>query len=204
MIKMSSKSRRFLRVLSAVAVGSAGFALPAAAHATSHNAGSRSFQRMCPAHIAGDREFSGNGPDVTQYVALNTESTHRLAILDVFVNWKETKSNWTEAELNQEMILAQSPPDRPFTHVWARNSSGTFAWQTWTALNFDTYLDNYRDTDHALDRFFPSTLPDTGIKKAWWLSEVAINGDTGGNDVGNCTDGDAYASVYLPAIWLWY
>jgi cytochrome c2 len=198
---MNENSKRFLAALAAASVG---VALSSTAHATSYNAGSRSFQRMCPAHIAGDREFSGNGPDVTQLVDLKTDSSHRFAILDVWVNWKETKSNWTEAELDQELILGEAPVGRPFTHVWAKDASGAFAWKTWPALSFDMYLESWRDGGHSVNRFYPSDGADTGITKAWWISEFAVNGDTWGNDVGNCTDGDAYASVFLPAIWLWY
>lgn len=193
-----------IRRFSATAAGLVFAAVAASAHATSHNVGSRSFQRLCPTHIAGDREFGGNGPDVISYVALKTTSSHEPAILDVFTNFKETKSNWTEAELDIDLVLAYAPPGRPFTHIWERTSTGSYAWSSWTALNYDTYLDDYRDTDHSVDRFYPSVMPDTGIDRVWWISEIDHNGDTWGNDVGNCTDGDAYTSVYLPAIWLWY
>lgn len=47
-------------------------------------------------------------------------------------------------------------------------------------------------------------MPDTGLEHAWWISQIAHNGRTWGNDVGNCTEGDAYTSIHLPAIWLWY
>jgi hypothetical protein len=38
----------------------------------------------------------------------------------------------------------------------------------------------------------------------WWLRQVVINGDTSGRDVGNCTADDAYITVRLNPLYVWY
>ena len=89
-----------------------------------------------------------------------------------------------------------SASGRPFTHIWAPSTTGAFQW---TALGttpaYGTANVSYIDTDTTLDRFY---------NPQWWVSEVAINGDTGGGDVGGCGPDDSYMNVRLPAIWFWY
>jgi hypothetical protein len=54
---------------------------------------------------------------------------------------------------------------------------------------------SYVDTDTTLDRFY---------NPQWWLSEVAVNGDTPGGDVGGCSADDTYVNVRTPALWFLY
>lgn len=192
------------RFISALTLSLASCLLANSARAASMDAGSRSITLLCPTHIGGDKEFNGNGPNVSQYVGLKKSNSGQSVQLDLYATWKETKSNWTEARLDRDLPLANSPNQAPFTKIWARGANGVYSWQNWTTQYFDAYSEQWVDTDHAYDSFYPSTLPDPGPSKVWWLEEVRMKGDTKGNDVGSCTTDAAHMNLYLPAIWVWY
>jgi hypothetical protein len=191
-----AKPKYALRLLPALAAGMMVSAFASVSHATAQNAGSRSFLRLCPAQIGGDREFKGHGPEVDARVTLQRSAGNEEVALDIYLHEIETTNDWTEAEYSRAHSLITAPSGRPYTQIWAPDNTGAFAWVT--LGNTPTYgnaIISYIDSDHALDRFF---------NPQWWVSEVSVMGDTGGNDIGNCTTDDAYISVRLPAIWFWY
>jgi hypothetical protein len=194
---MSNTKRKYaVQLFPALAAGLLVSALGSTSHATAQNAGSKSFLRLCPTHIGGDREFKGHGPEVEARVTLQRSPGNGEVALDIFLHEKETVSDFTEAEYARTMSLATSPSGHPYTQIWAPDGTGAFAWVTLgNAPTYGTAFVPYVDTDHAVDRFF---------NPQWWVSEISVMGDTGGNDVGNCTADDAYISVRLPAIWFWY
>lgn len=200
-----SRNKKSVRLLSVLSVAIASTFVAGAAGAASMNVGSRSFQKLCPKHTKGDREFNGNGPYVAQFVGLKKDPTGMVAMLDIEGRWRETKGDVTSAEYWQTHVLGYTPNGAKFTKIWAPDERGNFAWRNWeTTGYYDAYINAYTDTDHAADVFYPSVPPDDSFAKAWWLDKVELKGDTKGNDVGNCTNDDAYMSVFLPAIWLWY
>ena len=140
--------------------------------------GPRSFQRLCPQHIGGDREYKGHGPEVTIRSELYTQNAGRELYIDINMHQIETRSDWSEAQLSRNFRLYTAPFGRVIT----------------TILNGDVSDHFYVDTDHAVDRFFPSDN---------LVQEYRVIGDTKGNDIGNCTSDDAYLSVTLEPVWVW-
>lgn len=135
-----------------------------------------SITRLCPNHIGGDREFSGNGPDVTARVSLDTRNSETEIWATLYLHAKETKSNWTEAEGTWQRKLWTAEPGYKIVSIDSDRSSEA----------------HYTDTDHSLDK--PSPTGGTLV------SAFEIMGDTGGNDVGNCTADDVYMNVYFNEI----
>ena len=157
--------------------------------------GPRAFNRMCPRHTGGDREYGGNGPEVDVAVTLKRSFDLTRMELEVYMHQIESKSNWTECEYERTFTLATAPLGGRFTYIWAPTSRG-WRWQ-WLGRGqiYDTVNWNYIDTDHTPDNFVPWQ---------WWLSSITVNGDTSGTDVGNCTADDAYITVSFPRFWVWY
>jgi hypothetical protein len=141
------------------------------------NLGTRSFSRLCPQHIGGDREFNGHGPEVEVIAELTAVPTTRLSVC-FYMHQVETRHDWSEAELNRCFWLYTAPSGKQITQIW-------------NATEFYLF---YVDNDHAEDRFFP---PDNLVR------EFRIKGDTSGKDIGNCTSDDAYLSVILESINVW-
>ena len=139
--------------------------------------GERSYNRLCPEHIGGDREYKGHGPEVDIHVWLTDVPTTRLEVC-FFMHQIETKADWSEAELNRCFPLYTAPSGKQITRIW--NATDSYHW--------------YTDTDHAEDRFYPSDNLVKGLR---------VKGDTGGKDIGNCTTDDAYLSVILEPIAVW-
>ena len=142
--------------------------------------GTKSFYGLCPRHIGGDRDYSGNGPEVHVNVELwITDVAATMLHASVTMSQVETKSDWSAAALHPRVfLLYRAPAGKRITKIWNTTRSHLF----------------YVDTDHAEDRFYP---PATLVK------EFRVKGDTSGNDIGNCTTDDAYLSVILEPLWVW-
>ena len=191
-----AKRNHATKIIPALAAALVLTAFGRTSEATAQNAGSRSFLRLCPSHVGGDREFKGHGPEVDANVTLRRAAGNEQAVLDIYLHEIETTSDWSEAEYSRTHSLISAPTGRPYSLIWAPDANGSFAWVSLgNAPTYGSAIISYTDTDHALDRFF---------NPQWWVSEISIIGDTGGNDIGNCTTDDAYITVRLPAIWFWY
>jgi hypothetical protein len=140
--------------------------------------GPYAFTRLCPEHITGDREYAGHGPEVFARAELHMSSDWTTLYVVPTMLQRETQSDWSRASLQEWIWLYNTPAGQVIRFIWNATRSEI----------------HYIDTDHALDRFVPT---DTLVQ------EFQIMGDTSGNDIGNCTTGDAYLSVYLDTIWLW-
>ncbi len=161
-------------------------------HAAYDEIPAASFERQCPTHEAGDREFNGNGPEV--YTSLYLLYDHAFGIeLFAYMNQKETRGDRSEAELLKVYTLAL-PRSEKYTHVWMPDSSGSYRWQPISA-RIDHFDDLYEDHDHQ-----PRTLE----ASRFWLAEVTTNGDTKGNDIGACTTDDAYLTVRTQPLYVGY
>jgi hypothetical protein len=159
------------------------------AYAEWKNLGSMSYTRLCPQHIGGDREYKGHGPEVDASIELYTSPDNRELMLEVYMHQIETKSNWSEAEYNRDFRLYRAPNGRAIGAVW---SNGEYYYPDIQGGPVEDIY--YVDNDHAIDWFYFDSF----------VNRVAIIGDTKGNDIGNCTEDDAYISVYLNSIWVWY
>ena len=128
--------------------------------------------RLCPDHRGGDREFDGHGPNVTAHadleIKLNTELWVKL-----YLHVKETRDDWTEAEQTWDRLLWTAPSGYVIAGVASDMDSNAF----------------YEDTNHELDR--------PAVRGGDLVRQFEIIGDTGGNDVSNCTDDDVYMNVYF-------
>ncbi len=195
MKKVSTKSAKMFRQLMATVALVAGFA--STSNATSVPIRG-TFNRLCPQHIGGDREYGGHGPEVYVNVTLRRNSSRDKMELYTYMHQIETRADWSESEFERSFTLGSAPAGRQFSLIWAPGPTGSYQWTSLgSATEYDSYELFYVDTNHSLDRFFPS-----GAK--WWLQEVAANGDTSGNDIGNCTADDAYLNVRLSTIYVWY
>lgn len=132
---------------------------------------SPSFSRLCPTHIGGDREFNGHGPDVTATVSIAIRNSNTEIWATIYLHAKETRSDWTEAEGQWNKKLWTAPSGKKIVDITS-----------------DTYSEtSYVDTDHDLDR--------PPVRGGNLVRQFEIMGDTGGNDVGNCTSDDVYINV---------
>ena len=196
-ISTTSRRRHLDKILFALAAGAL-MALSArdGRAASMQNVGQRSFNRLCPQLIGGDDEFNGNGPDTDATLTLRREVGNVEMKLDVYLHQIETRSDWTEGELRRSLSLGTSPTGKPYTHIWAPGSNGAYQWVAFGSNpTYGTATVSYVDTDTTLDRFY---------NPQWWVAEIAVNGDTGGGDVGGCSADDSYMNVRLNAIWLLY
>jgi len=134
------------------------------------------YTRKCATHIGGDREYNGHGPDVQASAKLRVENNNSEIWVDLYLHQKETRSDWTECLGNWPELIYTAPSNWEIQNIITDMSSTT----------------SYRDTDHDLD--VPTVMGGRLVNR------FEIMGDTGGNDVGNCTDDDAYLNVYFNAI----
>jgi hypothetical protein len=162
-------------------------------HAAYDTVSSASYNRLCPRHIGGDREYDGHGPEVT--TALRLERLGGRLSLHADMHQIETVSDWSEADLQKDIKLAERLDGTQYTHIWARSSDGVWGWEALPNGVYDVWNDFYVDTNHSLRSVFP---PD------WWLYRVQTNGDTGGNDIGNCTADDAYLNITHNTLYVWF
>lgn len=117
-------------------------------------------------HTQGDKDFGGNGPEVTGYVMLLT--THysspsgvNRAKIRVYMKARETKSDWTTVSGSQDFDIRIFP-------------AGFMLWQRLSPLALRSNY-SYTDNDHSKDTVYPGEGP---------ARKLVITGDTEGNDVG--------------------
>ena len=139
--------------------------------------GTRSYYRLCPQHIGGDRWYTGPRFEVEVHAELTAVPTTKLSIC-LFMSLIETKADWSEAELNRCFPLHTAPAGQQITKIWNTPESHLY----------------YVDTDLAEDHFFPW---DTLVK------EFRVKGDTRDGYIGNCTADDPYLSVILEPLSVW-
>lgn len=132
-----------------------------------------SITRLCPTKIGGDSEFAGHGPDVEAYAALKIMNSNTEIWVELYLHVKETLKDWTEAEGTWNRKLWTVEQGYSIIEIVSSHSSNA----------------SYCDVDHDLDR--PSVLGGTLVER------FEIMGDTGGNDIGNCTDDDVFMNVYF-------
>jgi hypothetical protein len=190
-----SHRRRFATILPALAAGMFAMLSASSSHATMLSVGQKTY-RLCPQLIGGDDEFNGNGPDVDATFTLRRGTGNDEIFLDAYMHAIETRSDYTEGEVQKTFSLGSSPTGTKFTQIWAPGPNGAYQWISLGIFpSYGTAKLTYIDTDTTLDRFY---------NPQWWLTEVDINGDTDGGDVVACGNGDTYLTARLPLIWFWY
>lgn len=134
---------------------------------------------LCPYHVgSGDRDFKGHGPECSMSAGLSVDGQQIKR--SMYLRCTETQADWTKGERTWPALPVYTIP---------------------AGCSFDAFLtDNYSsctytDTDHDLDLCSPSG----GLVDQFW-----VNGDTGGNDVGNCTTDDTYMNVYFDTVGIRY
>jgi len=124
--------------------------------------------------IAGDKEFNGNGPNVTvtanYYTSTNTSGVMEIWV-KVFMRAKETKTNWTEGTMTEDKKVYTCP-------------------NGWTVGSFITpssfAYGPIEDLSHAMNVLTYSTNPTQSM-----VSRLEYMGDTSGDDLdtgGNIED----------------
>lgn len=175
-------------MIASVVVGSA------TAHAQT-TVSPRTYGPYCPSHIGGDREYNGHGPEVDASITLYRANGNRDIRLSFFMHQIETVSNWSEAQLERDVRIATAPANTTYTAAFMP-LNGVWQWAPLGAASEIGVADiNYTDTDHSADVF---------SNPAWFVGSVRIIGDTGGNDIGNCTNDDASFQATFPALAFWY
>lgn len=105
----------------------------------------------------GDREFAGNGPEVTAYVNLRIEDRRKI-IARVYMKAKENKKNWTTAEGFKDFIIYTSDPNKVIESIITPTSDSYF------------YID---------DNIYMDEFPGSGL-----VRKFRFMGDGEGDDVG--------------------
>ncbi|MEJ2155542.1 MAG: hypothetical protein P8X96_09420 [Desulfobacteraceae bacterium] len=127
--------------------------------------------RLCPKDThRGDREFKGHGPDVTATARLRIDARTRVTLF-LTLHAIETRKDWTEARGDWTYQIYKAPIGFKVNRILSDAVSEA----------------KYRDTNHKLD------VPK--VTKGNLVRRFEINGDTSGNDIGNCTTGDVYMNV---------
>ena len=185
--------RRFATILPALAAGVLATVSATSSHAAMFSVGQKAY-RVCPQLIGGDDEFNGNGPEVDATLTLRRGTDQ--VFLDAYMHAIETRSDYTEGEVQKTITLGSSPTGTKITQIWAPGPNGAYQWIVLGNVpSYATAHISYVDTDTTLDRFY---------NPQWWLTGVDINGDTDGGDVVTCGGGDTYMNVRVPLIWFWY
>lgn len=135
---------------------------------------------LCPRHVNGDREFSGNGPEVRANAYLFTTNRGKDLKVRVYLKARETKRNWTTAERSWTFPIWSAPFGKKIVG-WTPNG---------------TARTHYVDQNHQLD--IPSITGSNLVRR------FEIKGDTKGNDVGNCTHDDVYMNVHFQPVSITY
>lgn len=133
--------------------------------------------RLCPNWIGGDRDFGGIArvkAKVTLYTVNQRELWSRVEF-DVM----EPNPDYTHANLVQNYRLFTAPT----------------GWRVDAILSQSTAFWEFYDQDHSEDVINYSSIMSPVLR-------FKCKGDTGGNDVGNCTTDDSYLSVYYNPIQL--
>lgn len=129
--------------------------------------------RLCPPRAgSGDREFSGHGPKVQATANVSMVGLTKIR-LTLTLHAIETKSDWTEARGSWTYDVYTVPSGYKITRIVSSAVSEA----------------NYTDSNHSLDR--------PAVTRGTLVNRFEIMGDTGGNDVGNCTTDDVYMNVYF-------
>lgn len=143
--------------------------------------------RLCPTDTRrGDREFKGHGPKVTGEARLVKVGKTRLNVkLDLYA--VETKSDWTEAR-GTWTYGAYTAPSGYYIKSIEPNKSYSKGF--------------YIDKDHSLDKLTQTggTEGSYKITNGKLVKQFDFMGDTGGNDIGNCTTGDVYMNVHFNSV----
>jgi hypothetical protein len=131
------------------------------------------FNRFIPPHTMGDREFSGNGPEVDFDAKLIVADAvlpndRRRVILEFHMKAQETTPDRTTVEGSSTFSLGVVQLGSCVTVTDVRLANGT------SVLN-KPFSFTYTDTNHSDDIFLFSGTP---------VSKLDFVGDTGGNDVG--------------------
>ncbi len=126
-----------------------------------------------PPHVAGDREFDGNGPDI--FIHVRFYKTEKQVYLKVWMKARETQSDWTEAS------------------GWSNNHFFYTAPEGWhiKKIEGETVFDNivdFEDHDHATNVFNRS------------LGQFAVVGDTPGDEAGTETGVSINFSYAVPIV----
>ena len=128
-------------------------------------------RRLCPTHIgSGDREFKGHGPVVKTWARLEQPTNTRIDV-KIYLHAIETMWDLTEAEGSWTFQVYTAPSG------WVIDDIIT-----------DKYSEaNYTDTQHHPDK--------PRVQGGNLVNSFITMGDSGGNDVGNCTRDDVYVTV---------
>ena len=123
--------------------------------------------KLFPDYTRGDREFDGNGPQVSCKVTIRISTDQRHLIGYIQYKFAETKDDWTTGEGVFARSLFEAPAGKKIMRINSTDNSEF------------SYLDN----DHT-----PDTLMGTssGLVKLF-----EANGDTNGDDIGNNTSDDS-------------
>jgi len=142
----------------------------------SHTFIPESIYDICPIHIGGDREFSGNGPEVLircEARILNETSVY----VNVYFHVKETKSDWTEGLVETNITIYNAPNGKKINRILSDTQSRAY----------------YVDNDHSFD--YPI------ITHGDLAQSFQSIGDTGGNDLGQCiNNSDAELNIHFNPI----
>lgn len=182
-----------MKLLSVAAAMLSVFALTSGASAQSYLTVNAQAQVACPAHVGGDLDFAGNGPDTHAEVILKLTPDRKTLQLQLILHMIETRSDWTEGDVVRTINLANAPTNKTFTHIW--NSA---AWVAISGVEIAHKYIDFTDTSTALSTFTSSEF---------WYSKIEIRGDTANADLGyGCGNlpEDSHMKAYLNNLYVYY
>ncbi len=169
------------------------FSMTSTVSAQSYVTVSAQSRLACPAHVGGDLDFGGNGPDTHAEVVLRVTPDRKTLQLHLILNMIETRSDWTEGDVVVTYNLANAPTNKTFTDIW--NGS---TWIPITGVEIGHRHIDFTDTSTALNTFSASEF---------WQSKIEIRGDTNNADLGfgcgNLAE-DSHLKAYLSTLYVFY
>lgn len=135
--------------------------------------------------IAGDKEFSGNGPEVWAEAEVYINGNNKELMLRKFFRARETRSDHSEGRKTEVTTLLYAPPGKKFHKIVSHKSS----------------KGHYVDNDGALDILSSTQCNEENCTFAGDLvNRFEIIGDTPGDDLNQNGDHDCNLDIYFNPI----
>jgi hypothetical protein len=133
-------------------------------------------EKVFPKKVNGDREFDGHGPKISGNIRLSISEGKGQLIAHINFTLEETEGDKTKAIIdNETRLVYNAPPGKQIKQII-------------NPTNLQSDFD-YVQQGHGPRR--------KNAAAGGPVSHIIIQGDTGGNDVGNNTNDDSYVSVYF-------
>ena len=91
--------------------------------------------KLFPKHTGGDREFAGNGPNVTASVSIKISENQQNVLAHIKCKFVETVSDWTTAEIDFMVSIYEVPMGKKIMKINSNDISKAIYTDTITAID---------------------------------------------------------------------